>query len=161
VSTHVCVPFKDCGGTHTHISHTHTFPLPLLRSFAGHFHYYQRYAPLFPSASGSSLSVDSACLSADNHTYTDPKFTTMIVSGAPGDVERNDACPGDPTHAYVTTACSSGYGYGRFAIHNSTYLRWDFVALETPIGVEARKAGAAAPVTYTDWVAISRSAPPA
>jgi hypothetical protein len=85
----------------------------------------------------------------------------MIVSGAPGDVERNDACPGDPTHAYVTTACSSGYGYGTFAVHNSTYLRWDFVALETPIGVEARKAGAAAPVTYADWVAISRSAPPA
>ena len=99
---------------------------------AGHWHYYQRMAPLYPS--GSSWQVDTACLSPDNHTATDPKFTTMFVSGAVGDVERNDGCPGDPSLAGIVVTCTSQYGYGTLAIHNATHAFWQFQARPTPIG---------------------------
>ena len=91
-------------------------------------------APLFPS---SPMKVDAGCLSDGNHTATDPKYTTMIISGAVGDVERNDGCPGDPSLAGVVPTCTSQYGYGTLAIHNSTHAYWQFTAKPTPIG-EAR-----------------------
>jgi hypothetical protein len=105
---------------------------------------------------------------------------TMIISGAPGDVERNDACPGNDAIEYLTPACSPGYGYGILVPHNATHLFWNFTALQTPIGEqEAREGGgnfglrgsskssaallgeAGAPVTYSDHLWIVRSAPPA
>ena len=122
---------------------------------AGHWHYYQRMAPLYPS--GSSWQVDTACLSPDNHTATDPKFTTMIVSGAVGDVERNDGCPGDARLVPVTTACSAAYGYGVINVVSATELHWNFTAWSTPIGAGAVDAP---PVDYVDSYAILRSTPP-
>jgi hypothetical protein len=112
-------------------------------------------APLFPS---SPMKVDAGCLSDGNHTATDPKYTTMIISGAVGDVERNDNCPGDASLASVTTACSSAYGYGVMTVVSATELRWDFTAWSTPIGVGSV---VAPPVDYTDTYTIKRSAPPA
>lgn len=100
--------------------------------------------------------VDAACARNGNHTYIDPKYVTMIVSGAPGDVERNDACPGSDALAPFMPACSAAYGYGTFAVPNATHLRWNFTATQTPIG-----AGAGRVVTYTDELWIVRSQPPA
>jgi hypothetical protein len=130
---------------------------------AGHWHYSYRQLP-YNAVTGA---VDKASVSADNHTYTDPKYVTMIVSGAPGDVERNDGCPGDASIAPLLVTCSSGYGYGIFTVHNSTALYWEFTAQQTPIGAtgtaggKGRRWAGAAPVTYRDYLWIRRSAPPA
>lgn len=110
-----------------------------------HRHYYQRMLPLVPT---TPWKVDSACASADNHTYVDPLYTTMIVSGAVGDVERNDSCPGDASLNRVTTACSAAYGYGIVTVQSATELRWDFSAWSTPIGdtgASSRRAAAPLP----------------
>lgn len=96
---------------------------------AGHWHYYSRYLPFFPPSS-----TDPGSVSADKHTYTSPSFVTMIVSGAPGDVERNDACPGDPENKDIIPACTAQYGYGRFTVFNASALYWEFTAVPTPIG---------------------------
>ena len=96
-------------------------------------HYYERYL----SYSFASNSPDAVCMSSDNHTYTRCTFPISIVSGAPGDVERNDGCPGDPSLAGVVPTCTSQYGYGTLALHNSTHAFWQFTAKPTPIG-EAR-----------------------
>jgi hypothetical protein len=149
-------------------------PPPFPPSLPPSCSFYQRYIPLDPS-DPAHVVVDTACLSPDNHTYTDPSFVTMIISGAPGDVERNDGCPGNDAIEPFTPACSPGYGYGVFSVHNSTYLRWDFTAVETPIGTDGGRtpktalrggsssssaAADAAPVTYTDFVIIQRSKAP-
>ena len=99
--------------------------------FAGHWHYYQRMAPIYPT---TPWQVDVACLSNNNHTATDPKFMTMIVSGAIGDVERNDGCPGAANLVPVTTACSAAYGYGILTVSSATKVSWSFTAWTTPIG---------------------------
>lgn len=83
------------------------------------------------------MAVDSASVSADGHTYTRPKYVTMIVSGAPGDVERNDACPGDPSLKNFVPSCTAQYGYGIFTVHNASALYWEFTAEPTPIGAAA------------------------
>ena len=36
--------------------------------------------------------VDAAAVSADGATYTEPKYMTVIVSGASGDIEGDDGC---------------------------------------------------------------------
>jgi acid phosphatase type 7 len=126
--------------------------------FAGHWHYYYRQIPLLPSSDGTSIEYDKDCLSADNHTYTDPKYITMITSGAPGDVERNDACPGSAEVAPFLPACSSAYGYGWFTVYNSTVLRWDFEAQQTDIGSESGAKDAV--ITYTDYVIIKKTKAP-
>ena len=79
-------------------------------------------------------------MSADGHTYTSPKYVTMIVSGAPGDVERNDACPGDPSLKDFVPTCTAQYGYGILTVHNASALHWSFEAKPTPIGGSARPA---------------------
>jgi hypothetical protein len=125
--------------------------------FAGHWHYYevrraafvmrlthlrqlltpppplpclQRYLPYNPVAG----EADHTAVSDDSFTYTNPKYVTMIVSGAPGDVERNDACPGDPSLKPITPACTSSYGYGIFTVFNASHIYWEFTAKPTPIG---------------------------
>ena len=122
--------------------------------FAGHWHYYQRMAPIYPT---TPWQVDVACLSNNNHTATDPKFMTMIVSGAIGDVERNDGCPGAANLVPVTTACSAAYGYGILTVSSATKVSWSFTAWTTPIGAVLK----APPVDYTDTYEVLRSAPPA
>ena len=95
-------------------------------NFAGHFHYYERYL----SFSVPAGAADTACMAAggDNHTYTRCAHPISIVSGAPGDVERNDACPGDPSLGKIVVTCTPQYGYGTLAIHNSTHSYWSFTA---------------------------------
>ena len=123
--------------------------------FAGHWHYYQRYLPYNP------VTKQVGTASADNHTYLDPTLMTMIVSGAPGDVERNDACPGDASVAAFTPSCTPAYGYGIFTAFNATHFLWSFEAQQTPIGAARHPGNAAPPVTFRDHVWIVRSAPPA
>lgn len=127
--------------------------------FAGHWHFYQRYLPYDPVTGKADINS----MSADNHTSTDPAYLTMIVSGAPGDVERNDGCPGDNTVAPITPACSSGYGYGTFTPMNATHLYWQFTADTTPIGADPVDValGHVDTVSYTDYLWIVRSSPPA
>lgn len=116
--------------------------------FAGHWHYYERYIPYNPVTG----EADTASVSADSRTYTSPKFVTMIVSGAPGDVERNDACPGDPSLKHLTPTCTEQYGYGIFTVHNATALSWNFEAKPTPIG--GRRAAFRTQAAYSDelWI---------
>ena len=80
----------------------------------------------------------------------------MIVSGALGDVERNDGCPGSDILVPFMPACSAGYGYGTFTAPNATHLYWNFTALQTPIGASLQRT-----VTYTDELWIVRSKAPA
>jgi hypothetical protein len=54
--------------------------------FCGHVHYYNRYMP-YDSVTGD---VDTASVSADGATYTNPKYMTVIVTGASGDIENDD-----------------------------------------------------------------------
>ena len=74
--------------------------------FVGHWHQYTRYPPI-DSRNGKVVS-DFACMSADNKTYTDPKYPTLIVTGAPGDIEVN------PDHCQeewqIQNLCSGNYG---------------------------------------------------
>jgi hypothetical protein len=105
--------------------------------FAGHWHYFERYAPYDPVAKVA----DTAAVSADGHTYTAPAYPVMIVSGAPGDVERNDACPGDPSLRDIVLACTPQYGYGIMTVHNATHVQWAFTAKPTPIGSGRRRVG--------------------
>ena len=121
--------------------------------YAGHWHYVERYFPNYPTTGD----VDKACVSSDNHTYTNPKYTTMIVSGAPGDVERKDACPGDPSLSHMIPTCSSQYGYGTFTVFNSTHMYWQFTAKPTPIGGKVRRPAYREQAGYTDYLWIVKS----
>ena len=116
--------------------------------YAGHWHYYERYLPFYPTTG----KVDTSSVSADNHTYTNPQYVTMIVSGAPGDVERNDACPGDPSLSYIIPTCTPQYGYGIMTVVNSTHIYWEFTAKSTPIGGEARRPAFREQAAYTDYL---------
>lgn len=120
-------------------------------NFAGHWHFYQRYLAYDPT----TATADVACMSPDNHTYSACKYVIPIISAAPGDVERNDACPGDASVAPITPACTSSYGYGTLAIFNATTALWNFTAQATPIGegrVPFRTQGA-----YNDYAWIVRA----
>ena len=78
----------------------------------------------------------------------------MIVSGAPGDVERNDACPGDPSLKNIVPTCTPQYGYGIMTVVNATELHWSFAAKPTPIG--ARIPGFRQQAGYTDFLIIRK-----
>jgi len=99
--------------------------------------------------------ADRASVSADGHTYTNPKSVAMIVSGAPGDVERNDACPGDASLRDIVSSCTPQYGYGIMTVFNATHVRWDFTAKPTPIG---GRVPVTAQAGYTDFVWIVKTA---
>jgi hypothetical protein len=124
--------------------------------FAGHDHVYIRYVPMFPTATG--LQTDFAALSNGNTTYTDPSYTVMLLSGAPGDHERNDACPVYPSMQPFQMACSMTYGYGILSIDSATHLSWEYTGRTTDIGESPSNLG---PVDYNDQFEIVRTAPPA
>lgn len=86
--------------------------------FCGHVHYYNRYAPY----DSVTKQVDTASVSADGYTYTNPRFTVVIVTGASGDIEGDDK--------YVKESPSitgtENYGYGIFTAVNASYATWTF-----------------------------------
>ncbi len=88
--------------------------------FCGHVHYYNRYEPYDPM----TQAIDSASVSADGSTYTDPKYLVTIVSGASGDIEGDDGCGADS--ALPSRACSENYGWGIFSPLNATHATWNF-----------------------------------
>jgi hypothetical protein len=95
---------------------THFPPPPTHES---HTHYsYNRYLPYDP-ATGE---VDTASVSADGSVYTNPKFMTVIVTGASGNHERD--------HPYAKVSPSytgtQNYGYGLFSAVNATHATWHF-----------------------------------
>jgi hypothetical protein len=89
-------------------------PHPCLPPFADN-----RYAP-FDAVTND---VDNAAVSADGHTYTQPKYMITIVSGASGDVEKDDSCGagGSPS-----ITCSENYGWGILVPVNATVATWTF-----------------------------------
>lgn len=74
--------------------------------FVGHWHQYTRYPPI--DSRGGKVVVDMASVSADQRTYTNPLYPTVIVAGAPGDGEVNPKGCNEPHNLY----CSGNYGYG-------------------------------------------------
>jgi hypothetical protein len=94
--------------------------------FVGHVHYYNRYMP-YDSVTGD---VDTASVSADGSTYTNPKYMITIVTGASGDRELDSSCKDNVSPSYT---CSQNYGYG-FLYHS---LEWQCVAsgLEPGVGI--------------------------
>jgi hypothetical protein len=117
-------------------------------SYRQHWHYYERYLPY----QVATKTADTAAVSADGHTYTKPKYVTMIVSGAPGDVERNDACPGDPSLKDLVPTCTAQYGYGILTVHNASAVTWQFTAEPTPIGSGRRRPFLEPQAGYTDYL---------
>jgi hypothetical protein len=108
--------------------------------FCGHVHYYNRLYP-YDSVNGK---IDTAAVSADGATYTDPAYTVDIISGAPGDRE--------DTSKYVKEAYSytgsSNYGYGVFSALNATTLTWAYKTV---------RAAGAGPADYSDALTIVQS----
>jgi hypothetical protein len=88
--------------------------------FCGHVHFYMRYAP-YDSATGKT---DSGSVSADTHTYTEPKYLVTIVSGASGDREDDSKCP--KSLASPELQCTENYGYGFFEAVNATTATWSY-----------------------------------
>jgi hypothetical protein len=107
--------------------------------FVGHVHYYNRYMPY----DSVTKEVDSASVSADGSTYTEPKFMTVIVTGASGDIEADDR--------YVKESPSftgtENYGWGIFTALNSSHAVWDFHTVKTDNG----------PADYTDHLTIIKT----
>ena len=118
-------------------------------------HYSERYLPYDPTPKR----VDNASVSADAHTYTSPDAVVMIVSGAPGDVERNDACPGDASLRDIVPTCTPHYGYGTFTV-NATTFAWQFTAQPTPIGapIGAGRTPFRVQAAYSDYLYIVKNA---
>ena len=117
----------------------------------GHWHYYGRFYPL-SSVTGTpgGLAIDRASVSADNSTYTDPKYLVAIVSGAPGDIEVNPAsCDIGPAAERPANAHSCNYGYSKLQAVNATHLHYTF---------QSTKANDK-PLSYTDELWIVRTKP--
>jgi hypothetical protein len=91
--------------------------------FVGHLHQYVRFVPNY----GTKQLIDLGSVSADGHVYTNPKFTTTIITGSPGnqEVQPSDCGGVTPSNpAYPTIACSQNYGYGYLQILNSSHATW-------------------------------------
>ena len=88
--------------------------------FVGHWHQYTRFPPI--DSRNNTVVADYDCISADNSTYTNPKYPTLIVTGAPGDIEVN------PDHCsekwQLAGKCSGNYGYGYFKVWNASVATW-------------------------------------
>lgn len=104
-------------------------------AFVGHIHTYARDAPEYPNANNGTGAVDMACVGNNTGnstnievTYTNPKFMTLIVSGAPGDQEVNRRrlhapAAGAPNHQLSGT---NNYGFSMLTIVNATTLHHRF-----------------------------------
>ena len=117
----------------------------------GHWHYYGRFFPL-SSVTGTpgGLAIDTASVSADNSTYTDPKYLVAIVSGAPGDIEVNPpTCDIGPKPEHAANAQTCNYGYSKLQAINATHLHYTF---------KSTKANDK-PLSFTDELWIVRSSP--
>jgi len=55
-------------------------------------------------------------VSADTHTYTNPKYPILTVVGAPGDVEVNPRTCNEANQIN----CSGNYGFGYFSAISAT-----------------------------------------
>lgn len=111
----------------------------------GHVHNYQRWKPMHLGAWNKALShvipteVDEACVSEDGHTYTDPKFMPVIVTGSAGchspEPEYMCAVMKAGSNLFMKDSlsfCSAAYGYGHLQAVNHTHLYWEFI--QTHIG---------------------------
>ncbi len=76
--------------------------------FFGHWHLYARYPPI--DSRNNKTVVDSAAVSKDKRTYTNPKYPVGIVTGAPGDHEVNPKSCAKDNDLY----CSGNYGVSSF-----------------------------------------------
>jgi hypothetical protein len=85
----------------------------------GHWHQYTRYPSI--DSRNNKVVIDTASLSADNRTYTNPKYPILVVIGAPGDPEVNPATCKEEWDLY----CSGNYGYGIMSATAST-LSWSW-----------------------------------
>lgn len=86
--------------------------------------------------------IDQASVSADGSTYTNPKYMTVIVTGASGDHEKDDKY----TKISPSFTGSENYGYGLYVAHNASYATWDYKTV---------KADGAGPANYADslkWI---------
>jgi hypothetical protein len=101
---------------------TATLPLklqlePILHKYGvdfwvnGHEHNYERTYPLYKGQSEKS--------------YTDPKATIYVVSGAAGSQEMHEAFTKTPPS--WTAFRSNTFGYNRFLIHNASHIRIQYV----------------------------------
>ena len=66
--------------------------------------------------------IDTASISADGSTYTQPKYMVTIVTGASGDIEHDDAY----TKQSPSFTGTENYGYGFFTALNATTATWTF-----------------------------------
>jgi len=110
----------------------YSFFSPILESlgvdvlFCGHVHYYNRYMPYNPVTND----VDTASVSADGATYTNPKYMVTIVSGGAGNHE-------DESHYTKASPSYTGvenYGYGFFTAVNSTTATWTWKTVKVNKG---------------------------
>lgn len=115
-----------------HTYHHHT-PTPTPKSW----HYYNRYKP-YNNITGE---VDTSCISADGSTYTNPKFPTVIISGASGD--REDDSPYDAP--FPTQTGTQNYGYGLFTPVDKNKATWTFKTVQ---------ADGPGPADYSDSLTI-------
>ena len=81
-------------------------------------HQYTRYPPI--DSRNGKVVVDAAAVSADKKVYTNPKYPTLIVTGAPCDIEVNPKGCDEPNNYY----CSGNYGYGWAQVLNRTHFHW-------------------------------------
>jgi hypothetical protein len=68
--------------------------------FSGHWHQYTRYPPI--DSRGGKVVIDEAAISADKSVYTNPLYPTLIVTGAPGDVEVNPKSCDEPNNLFCS-----------------------------------------------------------
>jgi hypothetical protein len=85
-----------------------------------HWHQYTRYPPI--DSRNGKVVIDSASVSADNGTYTNAPYPTLIVAGAPGNIEVN---PKTCSEEWQIN-CSGNYGYGHLSVHNASHAHWEW-----------------------------------
>ena len=61
--------------------------------------------------------IDNASISADKSVYTNPLYPTLVVIGAPGDIEVNPKSCDEEWDLF----CSGNYGFSLFTVFNATH----------------------------------------
>lgn len=74
--------------------------------------------------------VDTASISADGATYTNPKAMTVIITGASGDRE-SDSPYDKPFPSYTGT---QNYGYGLYTAVDAHTATWTFHTVQADNG---------------------------